>query len=84
MWTIVAGPREYSPDASDCALGWAYEMSPERLLAARAFLAQRRNSFSSRTDPAKPHVEVRELRAGTPVLLELESNERARRALPES
>jgi hypothetical protein len=26
MWTIVAGPREYSPETSDCALGWAYEI----------------------------------------------------------
>ncbi len=29
MWTIVAGPREYSPEASDCALGWAYEIESQ-------------------------------------------------------
>ena len=29
MWRIVAGPREYSPDASDCTLGWEYEIESE-------------------------------------------------------
>jgi hypothetical protein len=39
MWTIVAGPREYSPDASDRTLGWAYEIeSPGARRTIRAEL----------------------------------------------
>ena len=77
MWTIVAGPREYSPDTSDRTLGWAYEIeSPGARRTIRAELSEAAADSTSLPEQSATAIRTRGQSAIEPFLIRDDPPER--------
>ena len=77
MWTIVAGPREYSPDTSDRTLGWAYEIeSPGARRTIRAELSETAADSTSPPEQSATAIRTRGQSAIEPFLIRDDPPER--------
>jgi hypothetical protein len=77
MWTIVDGPREYSPGEGDCALGWEYVIaSQESRRTIRAELSETAVDSPSLPEQAETAIRTRGRSAIEPFLIRNDPPER--------
>jgi hypothetical protein len=77
MWLITEGPREYSPEANDFALGWAYEIaSQDSRKTIRAELSQTAADGTSLPEQAETAIRTKGRSAIEPFLIRDDPPER--------
>ncbi len=77
MWAIIAGPREYSLETGDCALGWAYEIESQgSRRTIRAELSKTAAESTSLPEQASTAIRTRGQSAVEPFLIRDDPPER--------